>query len=106
MDSTEVAQNRNGGDILSVKSEHTGRLSAHRGSILILWDRSVQMVVLSVICGSDFGQKSSHHLDYVSHRHGADFKLATSPRLSDEEIGVESTSPRSQNFVCERDLEL
>lgn len=75
MDAGEIAKNGDTGNVLAMECEHTRGL---RGEVIgaVGWgDMTVDMLVVHIICSSDFGQKACDHLDDVCHWHGTDLEL-------------------------------
>lgn len=75
MDPAEVAENRDAWHVLAMECQHTGGLLAEARCALGRGDLAVQVVVLAVVGGGDFGQQACDHLDDVCDGHLADLVL-------------------------------
>lgn len=78
---SEVAEDRDAGDVFAVECEDAGGLWTEvRGAIR--WrDVAMDMFVMQIVRGSDLSEESSDHLDDLRDRHGADLVLSLRPRL-------------------------
>lgn len=76
MNASQVTQDGDGRDILSVECEYTGSLRAKVGGALGWRDVAMYMFVMHIICSCDLGQKPSDHLDDLRDRHGANLILS------------------------------
>lgn len=75
MDAGEIAENGDTGNVLAMECEHTRGLRAEVGGAVGWRNMAMDMLVVHVVCSSDFGKEPCHHLDDVCHRHGTDLEL-------------------------------
>ena len=92
-DAIEVAEYGNTRNILAVESEHTRGLRTQTGRTIGWRDMSVDVLVIHVIRGGDFGEKTGHHFNHVGDGHGANLKhvarsLVLKERLANESLDV------------------
>lgn len=75
MDAGEVAEDGDGGDVFAMESQDAGGLLAEARGALGRRNLAMQVLMLSVVGGGDFGQQSCHHFYYVGDGHFANLVL-------------------------------
>lgn len=75
VDAGEVAEDGDCGNILAVEGEDASRLRAEARCALGRGDLAMQVLMLPVVGGGDFGQQACHHLYYVGDGHFANLVL-------------------------------
>ena len=62
---TEIAQDRDARDVLTVECQDTGCLLVQTTGTFWRRNLTMQMFMLPIVRSRDFGQKSSHHFDDI-----------------------------------------
>lgn len=80
VDPAEIAENGDTGHILAVEGQDTRRLLTQARGTFRGWYLAMEMIVLAVVCGCNFGQQACHHLNDVRDGHLADLILGPNVR--------------------------